>query len=43
LLARKEEQELYVRVFGSLAVKLKVGEILRYLVWYEEGHLPFYA
>jgi len=38
-----EEVEVYVRVAGFLVMKLKVGEILRYLVWYEQGHRPLYV
>ncbi len=38
-----EDRDVYVRVVGFLAVRLKVAEILRYLVWYEQGHSPIYV
>ena len=38
-----EEPEVCVRVVGFLVMKMKVGEILRYLVWYEQGHTPIYV
>ena len=38
-----EEHEVYVRVAGFPSKKLTIGEILLYLVWYEEGHTPVYV
>ena len=38
-----EDLQVNVRVAGFLLVKLKVGEILRYLAWYEQGHRPLYV
>lgn len=35
--------QVYVRLTGFMVIKLSVGEILQYLVWYNEGHLPFYV
>jgi hypothetical protein len=38
-----EDKEVCVRVAGFLAKKLNVGELLRYLIWYEQGFSPIYV